>query len=204
MATGMGETRALSSDEVQAMFIESGAYLTGHFVLSSGRHSDTYVEKFAALQQPALMTRMCAEIARRFGGERVATVAGPLTGGALLAYEVARYLGVRFIFPEREGDRMTLRRGFTVQPGERILVVEDVITTGGSVQEVLTALRERSAEVVGIGALVNRSGGGVSFGCRFEPLWTVDIASYAPEECPLCKAGVPLTKRGSRGLGGGR
>jgi orotate phosphoribosyltransferase len=200
----MSGLRQLTEAEIKEMFSRSGAYLTGHFVLSSGRHSDTYIEKFTVLQQPAFTTRMCEELARRFEADKIETVVGPLTGGMLLAYEVARYLGTRFIFTEREGDRMTLRRGFTVQPGERILVVEDVVTTGGSVHEVLQALRERETEVVGVGALVDRSAGKTDFGCRFEPLWTVDIASFTPDGCPLCRDGVPITKRGSRGLGQGR
>lgn len=200
----MTETGPLSENEVRAMFVESGAYLSGHFLLSSGRHSDTYIEKFAALSNPAFTTRMCQELARRFAGQGVETVAGPLTGGMLLAYEVARYLGVRFIFPERDNGVMTFRRGFAVRPGERLLVVEDVVTTGGSLQEVLAAVRERGAEVVGVGALVDRSQGRAGFRCRFEALWQVDVASYTPEECPLCRAAAPFTKRGSRGLGDGR
>lgn len=200
----MSGLRQLSESEVKSMFSQSGAYLTGHFVLSSGRHSDTYIEKFTVLQQPAFTTRMCEELARRFEADGIETVVGPLTGGMLLAYEVARYLGTRFIFTEREGDCMTLRRGFSVHPGERVLVVEDVVTTGGSVQEVLKALRERDVDVVGVGALVDRSSGRADFGCRFEPLWTVDIASFTADDCPLCRDGVQITKRGSRGLGQGR
>lgn len=201
---GTGRYDEPSEETIESWFRETGAFLTGHFKLSSGRHSDVYLEKFAVLQHPEYLTRLCAALAHRFAGAGVETVVGPLTGGAILAYDVARYLGARFIFPERVEGRMTWRRGFSLRPGEKVLVVEDVVTTGGSAAEVLELLRSDGAEVLGVGALVDRSGRAVSFGAAFVPLWRLSVESWAPEECPLCARGVPLTQRGSRGLGQGR
>ncbi|MGE5508702.1 MAG: orotate phosphoribosyltransferase [Chitinophagales bacterium] len=193
-----------SEAQIASWFAETGALLQGHFKLSSGRHSEVYLEKFAVIQHPEYTTRLCAAVAQEYAGAGVETVIGPLTGGAILAYEVARHLGVRFLFPERVEGQMTLRRGFSVRPGERVLVVEDVVTTGGSVKEVLAMLTGLGAEVVGLASLIDRSGGLATFPVPFTPLWRVNAVSWAPEECPLCAAGVPLTQRGSRGLGDGR
>jgi orotate phosphoribosyltransferase len=188
----------LTSEEVLQIFRESGALLEGHFLLTSGRHSGHYLEKFQVLQYPHLTSRLCAEFARRFADDKVQVVVGPVTGGIILAFETGRQMGVRAIFTEREEGKMTFRRGFALQPGERALVVEDIVTTGGSVFEVLEAVRTQGGEIVGIGLLADRSGGKVNFGVRTEALMTLDVPTYAPEECPLCKAGAPLTKRGSR------
>lgn len=188
----------LTSDEVLQIFRDSGALLEGHFLLTSGRHSGYYLEKFQVLQYPHLTSRLCAEFARRFADDRVQVVVGPVTGGIILAFETGRQMGLRAIFTERENGKMTFRRGFALQPGERVLVVEDIVTTGGSVFEVLEAVREQRGEIVGIGLLADRSGGKVNFSARTESLTTLDVPTYAPEECPLCKAGEPLTKRGSR------
>ncbi len=194
----------LTSDAVLQIFRESGALLEGHFLLTSGRHSGQYLEKFQVLQYPHLTSQLCAEFARRFANDNVEVVVGPVTGGIILAFETGRQLGVRAIFTEREDGAdalrptMTFRRGFALRAGERVLVVEDIVTTGGSVFEVLQAVREQGGEIVGIGLLADRSGGKVDFGARTEALTTLDIPTYAPEECPLCKAGEPLTKRGSR------
>lgn len=193
-----------SETQIAEWFGKTGALLKGHFKLSSGRHSEVYLEKFAVLQHPEYTTRLCAAVAQQYAGTGVETVVGPLTGGAILAYEVARYLGVRFLFPERVEGQMVLRRGFSLRPGERVLVVEDVVTTGGSVREVLDLLQGLGAEVVGLASLIDRSGGAATFSVPFTPLWRVDAVSWPPEDCPLCAAGVPLTKRGSRGLGEGR
>lgn len=194
----------MNEEIIAGWFRETGALLTGHFRLSSGRHSDVYLEKFAVLQHPDYLTRLAAAMAQRFAGAGGETVVGPLTGGAILAYDVARHLGVRFLFPERVEGKMSWRRGFALRPGEKVLVVEDVVTTGRSVAEVLSLVREGGAEVVGVAALVDRSGGVVDFGAEFAPLWRVKVKSWAPEECPLCAQGLPLTQRGSRGLGQGR
>jgi len=180
------------------MFEETGAMLTGHFLLTSGRHSDRYFQCALVLQHPAYCEALCRELAARFSGDRVETVIGPAMGGVVISYEVARILKARSIFTERENGKMTLRRGFSVSPGERVLVVEDVITTGGSVREVIEYARERGAEVVGAGVLVDRSGGKAGLGARTESLAQIPAVSYSPEECPLCGKGLPFVKPGSR------
>lgn len=185
---------------VRDIFLQAGALLSGHFVLTSGLHSDTYMEKFAVMQYPELTQKLCDMIAERFATDDVEVVLGPATGGILLAHGVGKALGTRAIFTEREAGRMALRRGFSVAPGERVLVVEDVVTTGGSVHEVLDLLRSLKADIVGLGYLVDRSGGKASFGVRAEPLMRLTAEAWPALDCPLCAAGVPLTSRGSRHL----
>jgi orotate phosphoribosyltransferase len=172
------------------------ALQTGHFRLSSGRHSDKYMQCAKLFEHPALSAELCSELAERFSD--IDFVAGPAIGGIIIAYEVARALGVRSIFAEREDGRMTLRRGFSVSPGERALVVEDVVTTGGSVMDVIGVLREMEAEIAGVGAVVDRSGGTAGFGVPFFPLMVLDASSWEESECPLCRQGVPVIKPGSR------
>lgn len=186
----------LSEAEVLGLFEECGALLRGHFRLTSGLHSDVYFEKAQVLQYPRNVERLCAELARRYAGERVQVVVGPTVPGIIIAHETARALGCRAIFAEREGDRRVLRRGFRVEPGERALVVDDVLTTGGSVRDVLDLVLATGADVRGVGVLVNRSGG-VDLGVRLEALATVAANAYPPSECPLCASGVPLVKPGS-------
>lgn len=188
----------LSEARVRRMLEEAGAVKEGHFLLTSGLHSGTYVEKFELLQRPEFAVPLCAEIARRFDGEGVETVVGPALGGVIIAFEVARLLGVRAIFAEREEGVMKLRRGFTLRAGERVLLVEDVATTGGSVREVISAIEPLSPVLVGVGLLVDRSGGRLDFGVRTEALCTLSIPTYEPEGCPLCAKGVPIVKPGSR------
>jgi orotate phosphoribosyltransferase len=172
---------------------ERGALLSGHFQLASGRHADTYIEKFRILQWPDITGSLCALIADHFRG-RANLVAGPTTGGVILSFETARHLGLRSIIAERkdEGEGREFKRGFEVGPADRVLVVDDVLTTGGSIRDVLDAVRARGAEVVGIGVLVDRSGGNVDFGVPFFACLTVDIATWSPSECPLCLKKVPL------------
>ncbi len=191
----------LVSTEVLEILKETGAYLTGHFLLSSGLHSPVYIEKFRLLERPDLAAKALADLAARFRGDRVDVVMGPTTGGIIVAYEVARTLGARAIFAEREGDRRILRRGFTIAPGERVLVVEDVVTTGLSVREVLDVAANAGGTVVGVGVIVDRSGGRADFGVRTERLVRVEFETYDPEECPLCRENVPLVDPGSRRLG---
>lgn len=183
------------------VFRDAGAYLDGHFLLTSGRHSNAYVEKFQVLQHPQHCAQLCAAMADAFRDQKVDVVVGPAVGGILLAYEVARSLGVRGIFLEREEGKLTLRRGFEIGPQERVLIVEDVVTTGSSVFEVLEALKQEREEgrIVGVAYLVDRSGGKVDFGTPKQvPILRLDLPTWDPAECPLCKQGVPLTKRGSR------
>lgn len=185
-------------DWVRDIFIRSGALLHGHFLLTSGRHSGGYLEKFNVLQHPQYTDLMCRALADHFRADRVDTVVGPATGGILLASATARHLGTRAIFTERVDGHMTFRRGFALREGERVLVVEDIVTTGGSVREVLEVVRAGGGVPVGVGLLVNR--GGVRFDVPHTfALLNLDIATYAPGECPLCADGVPLTQRGRTG-----
>ena len=189
--------------EALKIFKEAGAYLDGHFLLTSGRHSNAYVEKFNVLQHPEHCGKLCAGIADHFRSAKPDVVVGPAIGGILLAYETARALGVRGIFLEREDGMLKLRRGFEIGPDEKVLIVEDIVTTGSSVFEVLEALHKEKAEgrILGVGYLVDRSGGKADFGVPQYPLMKLDLPNWAPEDCPLCKQGVPLTKRGSRTAG---
>jgi len=190
----------LNQDQALDLFRKSGALLEGHFVLTSGRHSDRYVQCAQVLKYPDYTALLCEEIASRFKEEKIDLVIGPAMGGILVAYETARHLGVMNLFAERENGKMTMRRGFTLQPGDKVLVVEDVVTTGGSVQEVIDLISNQGAVVVGVGVLVDRSGGKVDFGVRKEAVITMEVPSWEPEICPLCKEGSKAVKPGSRGI----
>ncbi|MBI4299831.1 MAG: orotate phosphoribosyltransferase [Chloroflexi bacterium] len=180
------------SDDVSRIFIEAKALLEGHFLLTSGRHGGQYLEKFQVLQNPSATERLCRMIADRFRDERPSVVVGPTTGGIIVAYEVARQLGLRGIFAESDGPGRTLKRGFRIEPGERTLVVDDVLTTGGSIHEVLAVVQQHGGIPVGIGVLVDRSQGKVDFGVPLYGCYTLNVPSYEAEACPLCKQGVPL------------
>jgi orotate phosphoribosyltransferase len=185
--------------EVERMFREAGAFREGHFVLASGKHSSRYLEKFQVLQWPAHTVVLCADIAEwaRELGPR--TVAGPTTGGIILAHEVARQMDLRAVYAERtEGGRgREFRRGFELAHGERVLVVDDIMTTGGSLQETVDAVRGAGAQVVGAAVLVDRSGGAARLDVPLHALWSLDIPTYAPADCPQCADGIPLTKPGT-------
>ncbi|MGP1471211.1 MAG: orotate phosphoribosyltransferase [Schwartzia sp. (in: firmicutes)] len=190
----------MTEQEVKQIFMDTKAIMEGHFLLTSGLHSPLYVEKFNVLQHPAHTEKLCRALAEKFADEAIDTVVGPMTGGILLAHEVGKALGTRAIFTERENGRMTFRRGFTLAPGERVLIVEDIVTTGGSVREVLDAVRAFDALPVGIGMLVDRSGGAVNFGeVPHKALLHLDVQTFAPDDCPLCQDGQPMTKRGRTG-----
>lgn len=189
-----------SQETVLRLFEESGALLDGHFLLSSGRHSAQYMEKFHLLRQPVLTSRLCEEFARAFRDARVDIVVGPTTGGILLAFEVARQLGVAAAYAERASERGTareIRRGTTFAPGSRVLILDDILTRGGSLRETLAALQPHPVEVVAIGVIVDRSGGTVDFGVPLTALATVDIETWEPANCPLCAEGIPLVKPGT-------
>jgi len=188
----------LQQDEVYDLFKKADALLDGHFLLTSGLHSPAYLEKFLVLQYPRTVERFCAEIADRFKDADVEVVLGPTTGGMLLAYEVAKHLGVRGLFAERgdNGGRV-LRRGFKIEPAERVLLVDDILTTGSSVRDTMEVISQAKGDLVGVGVLADRSGGKVDFGVRLESLLKLDVVQYTAAECPQCQAGVPLTKRGS-------
>jgi orotate phosphoribosyltransferase len=188
----------MTEKEVLFLFEEFNALLKGHFKLSSGLHSEKYLQCALVLQYPQIAERFAKSLAAKFEGEKIDVVIGPALGGVTWAYEVARALGVRGIFTEREEGRMTLRRGFSVAEGERALVVEDVVTTGGSTKEVIDVIKGMGGIVAGVGSVIDRSDKPVDFGARFKSLAKVDVRTFKEQECPLCKSGVPVTKPGSR------
>ncbi len=184
--------------ETLALYERTGALLRGHFLLSSGLHSDTYLQSALVLQYPRHAEALCTELAAHFRDERLDLVIAPAIGGILVAHEVARALGLRALFTERERGVMRLRRGFAIATGERCLAVEDVVTTGGSTREVMQAVQECGGLVVAVGALIDRSGGAATLPVRRAALATLAIPTFEPGECPLCTAGGRATKPGSR------
>jgi orotate phosphoribosyltransferase len=188
----------MRTEEVLERFRRTGALLEGHFVLSSGLHSTQYLQCALVLQHPAEAEALARAIAARFEGESVETVAAPAIGGIVIGYEVARAIGAKSIWTEREAGRMTLRRGFTIRPGESVLVVEDVITTGGSTRETIDALREAGARVVAAASIIDRSAGRADVGLPRVSLATLDVPAVAPDTCPACLRGETAIKPGSR------
>lgn len=188
-----------SMQEILNMFKECGAFLEGHFVLTSGLHSPHYVEKFRVLEHPLLTAQLCAEFAEEWRGENPTVVLGPATGGIILAHETAKQLELRAMFTERVDGAMALRRGFTLTPEDRVLLVEDVVTTGGSVFEVIECVKATGAQIVGLAYLVDRSGGKVDFGIPSSALMTLDVVTYQPDDCELCKQGIEIRKPGRSG-----
>ncbi|NCD08714.1 MAG: orotate phosphoribosyltransferase [Negativicutes bacterium] len=189
----------MNEQDVMKLLEETQAVLHGHFLLTSGLHSPMYVEKFNVLQHPKYTEMLCKELAARYINDNVELVVGPMTGGILLAHEVGKQLGTRAIFTEREDGKMALKRGFHIEPGTRVLIVEDIVTTGGSVVEVLDVVKEHGGVPVGVGLLVDRSGGKVDFGLRTEALLHLNVETFKAENCPLCAKEVPFTKRGRTG-----
>ncbi len=192
----------MTDNELLDLFRRLGVVSNGHFVLSSGRHSDEYWEKFRLLEWPCVTEQLCRTIATRYKERAIEAVAGPTTGGALLAQEVARQLDTRCLLAEpTSGGGRELRRGFILHPAERILIVDDVLTTGLSLRETLSAVDRYQPEVVGIEVLIDRSGGAAidQFGVPCHALLTVSAHTYEPKECPLCVSGVPVVKPGTRG-----
>jgi orotate phosphoribosyltransferase len=190
----------MKQDEVLDIYRRTGALLSGHFLLSSGLHSDRYLQSALVLQQPDIATRLCAALAASFKDERIQVVIAPALGGVFVSHETARALGVRALFAERVNGELTLRRGFTIKQGERVLVVEDVITTGKSTRETIDVVRKAGGTVVAAASLVDRSGGKAELGVPYRSLVTLDVPSYTAENCPLCKSGSTPVKPGSRGL----
>lgn len=190
--------------ETMEVFTQSGAYLRGHFRLTSGLHSNEYLQCALVLQHPKIATRLGGELARKLSGLAAAidVVAAPAIGGLIIGHEVARALGARFVFTERENGQMILRRGFSIDQDETAVVVEDVVTTGGSTREVLDILRARGANLAGAGSIIDRSGGRVDLGVSRVALATLEVQSWSPESCPLCAAGEPIVKPGSRPASG--
>ena len=188
----------MNSDEVIKEFRSSGALLEGHFKLSSGLHSRMYLQSALVLQFPNKAEVFGCAIAEKFSGKQIELVASPAIGGLIIGHEVARALGARFIWTERQDGQMILRRGFSVTPGEKTLVVEDVITTGGSTRETIVALQNAGADVVAAASIIDRSSGQADVGVPRIALATLDVRSFDPAECELCKEGTPAVKPGSR------
>jgi orotate phosphoribosyltransferase len=192
-----------AAEPIMELFRSTGAYLQGHFRLTSGLHSGEYLQCALVLQHPQhaeRLGRLLAAELRRIAGREVGLVVSPALGGLIIGHEVARALGARFLFTERDAatKQMALRRGFTVTPGEAAVVVEDVITTGGSTQDVVAVLREAGAEVVAAGSVIDRSGGTAEVGAPRVALATLRVETHQPEACPMCRAGIPVVKPGSR------
>ena len=179
-------------------FQESGALMTGHLVLSSGLHSGVYLQCAIALQSPVVAAEFGAAIAKRFQNDQIETVASPALGGLIIGYEVARHLGARFLWTERANGEMTLRRGFSIRAGERVLVVEDVVTTGGSTRETIEVLSSLGATIVAAASIIDRSGGRAEVGVPRFSLAMIDVPAVAPADCDACKRGEPILKPGSR------
>jgi orotate phosphoribosyltransferase len=190
-------------DPILSAFYDTGAYLRGHFRLTSGLHSSEYLQCALVLQHPRHAEHfgrlLATEFRRLEPALDVGVVASPAIGGLIIGHEVARVLGARFIFTERDAaGKMVLRRGFSVEPGETAVVVEDVVTTGGSSREVIGILKDAGARVIGAGSIIDRSGGGADVGVPRVALRTLEVVAYREEDCPLCRAGSPVVKPGSR------
>ncbi|AGA70175.1 orotate phosphoribosyltransferase [Desulfitobacterium dichloroeliminans LMG P-21439] len=196
--------KSIAPEEVLGIFKESEALLEGHFRLTSGRHSRQYMQCAKVLQYPHHAARLGEALAESFQGHNIDLVIGPAMGGILVAHEVGKALGTKALFTERENGEMKLRRGFELQPGQRVLVVEDVITTGGSVREVIEVVKAYGAEPVGVGVIVDRSCGKSEFGVPLAALLEIEIESFDPEACPLCAEGIPAIKPGSRAVPTGK
>jgi orotate phosphoribosyltransferase len=188
------------TENVEAMFEKSGALLKGHFLLTSGLHSPVYWEKALVIQYPEYTEKLCRMIADHYRQAGATVVAGPTTPGIILSYETARQLGVRGIFAERDetgGSGRVFRRGFHIAPGEKVLVVDDILTTGGSVSQVIAAVKKLEGKVVGVGVLVLRAAREPDFGVPFYACLRTEVVTYLPSQCPLCAKGIPLVKPGS-------
>lgn len=190
----------ITRQRVEEILKESGVLLEGHFLLTSGRHSNKYMQCAKVFRHAKYSEELCAALAEMYRDETIDVVIGPAMGAVQMAYEVSRAVGCENFFTERgEDGKMVLRRGFEVTPGLRCLIVEDVVTTGGSVKEVIALVQEAGGTVVGVGSLVDRSAGQVDFGVPFHAVYPVEVVSWEPENCPLCKEGkLPAVKPGSR------
>jgi orotate phosphoribosyltransferase len=190
--------RAMTKDEALQIFRDSGALLEGHFVLRSGLHSRQFFQCALALQQMPVVEKLGAALAAKLKPLGAVTVVSPAMGGLVIGQEVARQLGLRFIFVEKEDGKLVLRRGFKIAAGEKILVVEDVVTKGGRVQETLDIVRARGANVVGVGMVVDRSNGAVNFGVPFESLISLQVETFEADKLPPDLAKIPAVKPGSK------
>jgi orotate phosphoribosyltransferase len=187
--------------DLEELFVESGALKDGHFLLASGRHSDKYLEKFDLLRNPAATSQVLEPLAAQLASWDIDIIVGPTTGGILLAFELARQLGLPAAYAERKGEGLSgreIKRSTVLPAGSKVFVIDDILTTGGSIAETLNALKDWPVEVVGIAVLADRSAGSVKFGkIPMMPLLSLDIQSWDADDCPLCAAGIPLVKPGS-------
>ena len=188
----------MTHDELLSLFCRSGALLEGHFRLTSGRHSPRYLQCAMVLSYPQNAAALAGSLAPLVAGLGATVVLSPALGGIVIGHELGRALGVRAIFAERQDGGLTLRRGFTLTPGDRVLVVEDVVTTGGSTRETMEVAREAGATVVGAASIVDRSGGNTDIGVPYHALLPMTVPTYDPAACPLCADGLPVVKPGSR------
>lgn len=182
---------------IQSVLEETSALLKGHFKLTSGRHSEYYIEKIKIIHYPDKVQILCAELVEKLKGMDIDVVVGPAYGGIALAYEVARQLGKKFVFTQRKDEKMSIRSGFQIKPGDKAIIVEDIITTGGSVQEVIALLKEYEIDIQAVTCIVDRSGGKADFGVQLIPLMEINFDTWEEQDCPLCKAGIPLIKPGA-------
>ncbi len=191
----------LTRERMIEILEETEVLLRGHFLLTSGKHSGEYMQCAKLLQYPKYAEEIMGDLAKRFKDQEIDMVIGPAVGGIIVAYEMARQLGVKNVFAERENGKMTLRRSFTIPKGAKILVAEDVVTTGGSVREVMEVVKEQGAEVVGVAVVVDRSNGTETFGVPFEAALSVEVKAYDPKDCPMCREGkTEAYKPGSRDI----
>ncbi|MBU5674881.1 orotate phosphoribosyltransferase [Alkaliphilus sp. MSJ-5] len=191
----------IKRERVIEILEDTSALKKGHFLLTSGRHSDQYMQCAQVLQYPEYTGEICKGLAKEFKDDKIDIVVGPATGGIIMAYEIARQLETPTMFTERENGKMVLRRDFAIPKGAKVLVAEDVITTGGSVKEVIELVKEAGGELVGVAVLVDRSNGKIDFGTKLRAGLNLEVLSYGAEECPICKEGnIPLVKPGSRGI----
>ncbi len=188
----------LTKERVLEVLKEAGVLLEGHFLLTSGRHSDKYLQCAKIFKNAKYSEELCKDLAEKFATGGIDLVVGPAMGAVIMAYEVSRHLNVPNIFTEREDGVMTLRRNFDIEPGQKVVIVEDVITTGGSVKEVIEIVKAKGGIVAGVGCIVDRTGGKIDFGTKLESVISMEVQSYEPDECPICKTGAPLVKPGSR------
>jgi orotate phosphoribosyltransferase len=186
------------AEDLGALLESNGAILHGHFILSSGRHSAVYFEKFRILEQPKVLSSLCAEIAAHFSGKGIELVSGPTTGGIIIAFEVARQMGLPALYVENESGQKTLRRGGSVRPGAKVLVVDDVLTMGTSTLEVTSLLTSLGADVAGVGVLIDRSSSSINFGCPFYASYRVEAETFPADGLPDWLAVIPAAKPGTR------
>lgn len=184
----------LSKDKVLEIYRNSAALLEGHFQLRSGKHSSIFLQSAAVLQYPEYAAALCGELANRVRVEAIDVVIGPAIGGVIMAYEMASKLGAKALFGEKSGDSMLLRPGFEIQPMERVLVVDDVLTTGGSVRKIMDLVHESGASVVSVACFIDRSLGTVDLGVPVQCLVTLDLPNHLPADCPMCAEGQPLVE----------